>query len=295
MLSNGGEGALEVDRAGNVVDRHDLAGPLAVGSVMSIDAGPERVVLGLEPIPQHDALLLDPTSPTNSRPAERITFATRSSVDGCAAHTSATTGISLRVGASRAGRRAGVASRLGPIIARIARERRRRVMRVLTRRIASGSDPRRVGSSALRPAPVAPWPTGDRLDASRLQPVAKHPGRHAVVAVVVGDAVEDRLVTLAQPALELDHAETSIGDRSLAYGQVGLLDLLERIGLDRRANALPYDVEEVDETPRPEQPVEVVGPEAVPPDEPLQRPAFVTAVVEDMELRVRLDPRVEER
>ena len=65
-------------------------------------------------------------------------------------------------------------------------------------------------------------------------------------------------VVIAEPALVLDDAEPGPGDRSLALGQVEPLDPLDRVRVDRRAQALPDDLVEVDEDAGPEDPVDLV-------------------------------------
>ena len=63
MVAAGRDGPLELDPPGDVVEIDDLACVLAVERVVNLVAWPERMVLGLEAVPIHDALLFDPHLP----------------------------------------------------------------------------------------------------------------------------------------------------------------------------------------------------------------------------------------
>ena len=124
--------------------------------------------------------------------------------------------------------------------------------------------------------------------------VAKHQRRDAVVAVVVGDPIEDRLVPFGHPALVLDDAEPSLGHGSFPLRHVELLDLLERVGLDRCADPLANDVQEVDEHPATQEAVDLVFARGVALHQPLHRPRLVAAVVVDVHVGVAVEPVDEE-
>ena len=142
------------------------------------------------------------------------------------------------------------------------------------------------------PGQVGPAPDG--LRTPLLQPPAKEPGRDAVVAVIGSDPVEDGLVSFLEPRLERDDAEPGVGHRPFAGRHVELLDLLERVRLDRRTDALANDVEQVDEDIAAEEPVDFVDAGPVSLHQPLDGPRLVAAVVVDMHLRVPVETIHEE-
>ncbi len=115
--------------------------------------------------------------------------------------------------------------------------------------------PRRPGR-----VPAELGPARHRLGPAVLEPRPEEPGRDAVVAVV---APRSRRASPGRRPSASDSKATTLkpglGDRALADGHVELLDLLERVRLDRGAHALSDDVEEVDEDVAAQQPVDLVG------------------------------------
>ena len=97
------------------------------------------------------------------------------------------------------------------------------------------------------------------------------------------------LVAVLEPGLEGDDAESRLGHRALAGRHVELLDLLERIRLDRGAHALADDVEKVDQDLAAEQPVDLVDAGPVALHQALDGAGLVAAVVVDVHLRVRVE------
>ena len=134
----------------------------------------------------------------------------------------------------------------------------------------------------------------DRAGAEVLEPRAEPEGGHAVVAVVGSQLVEQALLPRSQPLLVLHHGEPCLGDRTLALGQVELLDLLERVRLHRGADSLPDDLVEVDEHAAPQKPVDFVLPGRVALHEPLHGRRLVRRVVVDVHRRVPVELRDDE-
>ena len=97
-----------------------------------------------------------------------------------------------------------------------------------------------------RPRDLAGWIPlgvgGQRLVPACLQPVPEEQVRDAIVTVVGGDLLEDGRIAALHPPLVLDHAEAGLRDRALALRHVERLELLDRVALDARTDALADDV-----------------------------------------------------
>ena len=131
-----------------------------------------------------------------------------------------------------------------------------------------------------------------------LQPAVQAPGRETVIPVVRGDRGEDLRVAGLQPALVLDHAEPCRGDDTLALGHVELLDLLDRVRLDRRLERLADDPVQVDQDVAAQDPIDLVLPCAVAAHQALEGRRLVRRVVVDVHGRLArepLDDEVDER
>src|SRR4029079_13009009 len=126
----------------------------------------------------------------------------------------------------------------------------------------------------------------DCLRPPGLEPSAEHPGRAAGVPVVVGQVGEVLFVAIAQPRLVRDDRESCLGQGPRSSRQVELLDPLDRVRLDGRANALMDDVVEVDQDAATEQSVYLVDPGAMTLYQAFDRSGLVPRVVVDVHPRV---------
>ena len=139
---------------------------------------------------------------------------------------------------------------------------------------------------------------GDGLAPASLQPVAQPEGRHAIVAVVGGKVVEMALLAVMQPVLVLHDAEAGPRHAALAVEAEEVLDLLERVRLDRGPDALADDPVEVHEDAAAEQPVDLVLPRRVALHQAFDGAGLVAAVVVDVHRGVpveAVDDVVDER
>ena len=142
----------------------------------------------------------------------------------------------------------------------------------------------------LRPRQV-PALLGDCGRPQSFEPRAEPEGGHAVVAVVGSQLVEQALLPRRQPLLVLHHGEPCLGDRTLALGQVELLDLLDGVRLDRRPKTLAHHLVQVHQHPAPQQAVYLVLAGRVALHQPLQGGRFIGRVVVDVHPGIAIQPR----
>ena len=137
-------------------------------------------------------------------------------------------------------------------------------------------------------------PPGQLLRPLREQPLVERDRRAAVLLVVRADALEQRVVLRLEPLLEEDDRLGATLDLRGAREAVQLLDLLDRVARDARAERLLDDAVEVDEHVLPEPLVDLGLARRVLAHEPAERGSLVGGVVVDVQVGVdaaaRLDP-----
>ena len=138
----------------------------------------------------------------------------------------------------------------------------------------------------------------EKLHTLLFEPIPEAQRRHAVVAVVLPDPRE-QVVPLAalpelEPGLELNDARARIAQVHLAGEPIERLQALDRVALDRRADALPDGPVEIDEDPAAQQLVDLLLAGAVAPRETLHCGRLVGRVVVDVQVRVRFEPVADE-
>ena len=115
-----------------------------------------------------------------------------------------------------------------------------------------------------------------------------------ILAIVLNDLRECGRVARFQEALVHHDRGHRARDLVAARPAIELLDLLERVALERRAQPLPHDVEEIDEHAFAQQHVDVGFARAVFGREPAQRRGFIGRVVVNVQVRPLRPPREDE-
>ncbi len=115
------------------------------------------------------------------------------------------------------------------------------------------------------------------------QPPVQLVGGAAVLLVVALDVVEDGVVAAFHPFLEAHDRLVSAGDLGGSLEAVDLLDRLDRVAVDRRAQRLLDDAVEVDEHLLAQEVVHLLLAGAVLAHQPRQRRALVGGVVVDVQ------------
>ena len=137
------------------------------------------------------------------------------------------------------------------------------------------------------------------LDPEVFEPVPQPQVADHVIAVVALDALE--LVGLGsldvaelEPLLEGHDARARVAQVDLPYEAVERLHLLDRIALDRRAQRLADDAQQVDQDPLAQELVDLCLARPVAPHQALQGGRLVRRVVVDVEVRVAFEALHEE-
>ncbi len=140
--------------------------------------------------------------------------------------------------------------------------------------------------------------SGARAGPPCQQPVAQHPRRHAVVAVVGGDLVEQRggvgqpLGVAGRHELVVDDDRVGgVGDGRLPRGHVERLELLDRVRALRDPDGGAHDGVQVDEDAVAQQLVDLVLADPVPGGQAQERGGLVGGVVVDVQVGPALPAR----
>ena len=165
-------------------------------------------------------------------------------------------------------------------------------------RLALGQVGRQLRVAGDRPRDLQPGLRRE-LDAEVLKPVPEPQVAHHVVAVVALDPLElvgrgSLAVAEFEPLLEGDDARARVAQVDLADEPVERLHLLDRVALDRRAQRLADDPEQVDQDSLAEQSIDLGLARPVAPHQALEGGRLVRRVVVDVQVRVALEALDEE-